>query len=135
MKIHRNLGVALITAGTYLGGAFALKAAEHAGLVTHDVSVRAYGVFTGLVLAAYGNALPKTLGTFRSPMAAMRMQSVLRVSGWAFTLGGLGYAVASLLPLPTDVGPVLLGIATAYVLGYAAWAFMECDRSKSRPTA
>ena len=135
MKIHRNLAVALITAGTYLGGAMAVKAAEHAGLFTHDVGVRAYGVFTGLVLAAYGNALPKTVGTFRTPMAAMRMQAVLRVGGWAFTLGGLAYAVASLLPVPTDVGPVLLAVATAYVMGYSGWAFMECDRGKSRPTA
>ena len=132
--IHRNLAVALITAATYLGGALALKAAEKAGFMSHDTTVRAICVFSGLQLAVYANFLPKTLGTFRNPMAAMRMQAVMRVNGWAFVLGGLGYALVSLLPLPDTVGLALLGGATAYVLGYSAWAFMECDRQERRPT-
>ena len=135
MKIHRNLAASLIAAGLYLAGALALKGVERAGYVPHDTAVRAFEVFNGLALAVYANFLPKTLGTFRNPMAAMRMQAVMRVNGWAFVLGGLGYALVSLLPLPDTVGLALLGGATAYVLGYSAWAFMECDREERRPTA
>jgi hypothetical protein len=96
--------------------------------------VRALQVFSGLVLAVYANFLPKTLGTFREPMSAMRMEAVLRVSGWAFMLGGLGYALTSLLPLPDTVPIALLGTATAYVLGYSAWAYLEHGPRKGSPT-
>ena len=131
--IHRNTKVALVTAGVYLAGAYALKRAEVSGLLPHGTGVRALQVFSGLVLAVYANFLPKTLGTFRDPMSAMRMEQVLRASGWAFMLGGLGFAVTSLLPLPEEVPIAVLGAATAYVLGYSAWAFMEPTRGKSGP--
>ena len=128
--IHRNTKVALVTAGVYLAGAYALKSAERSGLLPPGTGVRALQVFSGLVLAVYANFLPKTLGTFRDPMSAMRMEAVLRVSGWAFMLGGLGFALTSLPPLPEEVPLAVLGAATAYVLGYSAWAFMEPPRGK-----
>ena len=33
--------------------------------------------------------------------------------------------MTSLLPLPDAIPLAVLGTATAYVLGYSAWAFME----------
>ena len=123
--IHRNLAIGLITGGTYIAGALALKHAEKAGFASHDTAVRALQVFSGLTLAVYANFLPKTLGTYRSADSAIRMEQVLRVSGWAYMLGGLAYAIASLLPVPDAVAIALLGSATAYVLGYSVWAFME----------
>ena len=131
--IHRNLATALIAAGTYIGGAFALKVAERADYLSHDTVVRALAVFTGLALAVYANFLPKTLGSFRNPASAIRMEQVLRVSGWAYMLGGLAYAVTSLLPLSDTVPLALLGTATAYVLGYTIWAFMEHGPRKGGP--
>ncbi|THD70603.1 hypothetical protein [Phenylobacterium sp.] len=132
--IHRNLAVSLAMAGVYLGGAFALKYVERAGLLSPETSDRAFGVFIGLTLAVYANFLPKSLGNFRNPASALRMEQVLRVSGWAYMLGGLGYALTSVLPLPDAVPIALLGTATAYVLGYSAWAFLEHGPGKSRPT-
>lgn len=131
--IHRNLAFSLAAAGLYLGGAFALKAAERAGYLPHDVAPRALQVFNGLALAVYANALPKRLGSFRNPAQAVRMEQVLRVGGWAFTLGGLGFAVTSLLPVPDTLPIALLSAATAYVLGYSAWAFMECEPREGEP--
>ena len=58
----------------------------------------------------------------------MRMEAVLRVSGWVYMLGGLAYAVTSLLPLPEVVPIALLGSATAYALGYAVFAFSPWPR-------
>jgi hypothetical protein len=133
MKIHRNLAPSLIVAGVFIGGALALKLAERAGYISHDATGRALAVFSGLVLAAYANTLPKTIGKFRDPQSAIRMEQVLRVSGWAYMLGGLGYAAASLLPLPDAVPLTLLGAATAYVLGYSIWAFMEPGSARCGP--
>jgi hypothetical protein len=132
--INRNLAVSAIAAASYVAGALALKAAEKAGYLSHDTVVRTLAVFTGLGLAVYGNFLPKSLNTaqLRNPMVAMRMQSVQRVSGWAFTLGGLGYALTSLLPLPMSVSLAVLGSATAYVLGYFFWTVMECRSIEKR---
>jgi hypothetical protein len=132
--IHRNTAIALVTAGAYIGGALALKAMEKSGWFSHDTAVRALQVFSGLALAVYANFLPKTLGTFRDLISAQRMEQVLRVSGWAFMIGGVGYALTSLLPLPDAVPTAILGTATAYVLGYTAWAFMEHGPRKGAPT-
>ena len=131
--IHRNLAVTLGFTGAYLGGAFALKAAEHAGLIPHGAGGQALQVFNGLAVAVYGNYLPKQLGRFRDPMSAMRWEKVTRVSGWAFTLGGLAFAVTSVLPVPFEVPIALLGSATAYVLGYSTWAFMEHGPRECEP--
>lgn len=126
--IHKNLAIALTAAGTYIAGAFALKAAEKAGLMSHRDALRVIEVFSGLALAVYANFLPKSLGTFRNPASAMRMEAVLRVSGWVYMVGGLAYALTSLLPLPDVVPIVLLGSATAYALGYAVFAFSPWPR-------
>jgi len=134
MIIHRNLAITLGFAGAYIGGAFSLKAAEHAGVIPHGVAAQALQVFNGLILVVYANFLPKRLGNFRNPASAMRMEQVLRVSGWAFMLGGIGFAIASLLPVPVEVPIAWLGSATAYVLGYAGWAFMARGPSKGEPT-
>lgn len=131
--IYRNAGVGLALGAGYIAGALALKAAEKAGFLGHAVAAQALQVFTGLALAVYANFIPKNLGTFRSPMAALRMQQVLRVSGWTFTMGGLAFAVASLLPVPDAVPLALLSAATAYVLGYSGRAFMECSASDGAP--
>ncbi len=130
-RIHRNLAVALIAAGGYLAGVFVLKLAEKAGYLPHGTAAKAVQVFNGLALAIYANFLPKTVGNVRNPAHALCMQAVLRVSGWAFMLGGLGFAAASLLPVPFEVPVAILGSATAYVLGYSAWAFMEAGKGKS----
>jgi hypothetical protein len=131
--IHKNLAIALIAAGGYIGGALALKAIEKTGYLSHAAMVQAFQVFSGLALAVYANFLPKSLGTFRNPAMAMCMESVLRVSGWAYTLGGLAFAITSLLPVPDAVPVALLGTATAYVMGYSIWAFMERSPGKGGP--
>jgi hypothetical protein len=128
MKIHRNTGVALIFAGGYMAGALVLKIAEKAGYISHETAVHALQVFSGVAIAVYGNFLPKTVGRVRNPAQAIRMQAALRASGWAFMLGGAGYALANLLPVPFEVSIAILGSATAYVLGYSVWAFMETDK-------
>jgi len=131
--IHKNLRTALIAAGGYIAGALVLKVAERAGYLSPDAGARALQVFNGLALAVYANFLPKKLGNFRHPAQALCMEQVLRVSGWAFMLGGLGFAIGSLLPVPVEVPLAILGSATAYVLGYSVWAFCVHWPSKGDP--
>jgi len=130
MTIHRNLATALIAAGAYLAGVFALKLIARGGYISPDTAARAVQVFNGVALAVYANFIPKSIGKFKNPVTAMCTESVLRVSGWAFMLGGLAFAIASALPVPDAVPTALLGSATAYVLGYSVWAFMEPTRGK-----
>ena len=128
--IARRLTQAMIAAGLLLAAAWGLKLAERGGLVSHDMALRWFQALIGLGLAVYANFIPKSLGTFRNPAAAQRAQSALRTGGWAFMLGGLGYAVTSVLPVPDLVPVILLSTATAYVLGYAIWAVASCPRAK-----
>ena len=124
--IARHLPQAMIAAGLFLAAAWGLKLAERGGLINHEMALRSVQALIGLGLAVYANFIPKRLGAFRNPAAARRAQSALRTGGWAFMLGGLGYAVTSMLPVPDLVPVILLSTATAYVLGYAIWAFATC---------
>ena len=128
--IARSLTRALIAAGLFLAASWGLKLAERAGLMSHEMVLRWFQALIGLGLAVYANVIPKSLGTFRNPAAAQRAQAALRTAGWAFTFGGLGYAVASVLPVPDIVPVILLSTATAYVLGYAVWAIASCPPAK-----
>jgi len=137
MTRNTRLTLSLAAAGGFLAAALALKLAEKDGLMSHETAVRVLQVLTGLALAVYANFIPKTLKAFRDPAAAERAQAALRVAGWSFTLGGLGYAAASALPIPDTVALAILGTATAYVLGYVAWAVVTCRpaRGGSAPQA
>ena len=130
--MHRNSAIALVAAGSYIAGVFAIKLAERAGHLPPETAARAAQVFSGVALAVYSNVIPKSIGKFRSPMAALRMQQVLRRCGWVFTVAGLAFAITSLLPLPDAVPYAILSAATAYVLGYSGRAFMECSARNSR---
>lgn len=124
--IARRLTQAMIAAGLFLAAAWGLKLAERSGLINHAMVLRSVQALIGLGLAVYANFIPKSLGAFRNPAAAQRAQSALRTAGWAFTLGGLGYAVTSVLRVPDVVPVILLSTATAYVLGYVVWAVATC---------
>ncbi len=130
MTNKRRVLQSLAVSAAFIAFAVALKVAQRRGLIDQETSVKALQVLMGLMLAAYANFIPKSLGTFRNPAAAERMQAALRTGGIAFVLGGLGYAVTSALPVPSHLPLIFLGTATAYVLGYSIWAFATCPRSE-----
>src|SRR5688572_30887800 len=87
--IINRLGFAIGLAILMLGGAYGLRAAESAGLLSPDDARRAVQILTGLVLAAYANVMPKQLGpSRRSPLAEARAQSALRFGGWSLPWPG-----------------------------------------------
>ncbi len=131
--IRRDITIALALATLYLLVAGGLKYAARMDFIGVEVATRATQVIMGLALAVYANFIPKNLGAFRNSASAQRAQSALRAAGWAFMLGGMGYAIASALPVPDVVSIVILSSATAYVLGYAILAFAPWPRRGDRP--
>ncbi|MDR6851917.1 hypothetical protein J2Y54_001410 [Sphingomonas sp. BE123] len=95
--------------------ALGLSSARSAGHVDHDTVMRIVLGATGLMVAWFGNMMPKRF----VPSALAR--KVRRVGGWSMAVSGLIYAAAfATLPIQTAVfvggGAVLAGLALT--LGY-----------------
>ena len=95
--------------------ALGLSSARSAGHVDHDTVTRIVLGATGLMVAWFGNMMPKRF----VPSALAR--KVHRVGGWSMAVSGLIYAAAfAALPIQTAVfvggGAVLAGLALT--LGY-----------------
>lgn len=88
--------------------------AGRAGLVAGDLPTRAVMAFSSLVIAFYGNAIPKRL------MRSERALAARRLSGWVMVLAGLGSAAAWILapvPVALPLSMSLIGGAVVLVLG------------------
>ena len=91
--IQRQVLLGALWAAAILGGALALKWAQHSHLVSGEVVQRGVEVIIGLGLTVYSNFIPKSVRGLRvSPERAARFQAARRLSGWMFTLAGLGFA-------------------------------------------
>ena len=106
-----GLGVA----GVILLASVGLKAAELAQLIEPATTNRTFQAMMGLLVAFYGNAIPKSLGAWRNPEAAGRLQAVQRLAGWSLTLAGLAYAGLSVFA-PNPVGDLLAVLAAAVAI-------------------
>ena len=116
-----NIGMALVI----LVAAAGLVWAKHQGLVGAEFVTRTIMVLTGLMLAANANLIPKA-GTARTE----RHIALQRVSGWAMTLGGLGYAAAwAFTPLSNAANLSMLAVGAGIV-----WFIGFCLLSR-RPNA
>ena len=93
---RRPIVSALAIAAALLSAAVAVKLARHFGYIDMEQGRRAIGAVIGLMVAYYGNFVPKQLGRSRGLASDRRKQTALRISGWSFTLTGLGYAAISL---------------------------------------
>jgi hypothetical protein len=92
---QKELTRSLVVAGLLIATALAAVAARRLGYVTDpQLGARFVGIFSGLVLAAYGNVIPRRLVRYEpgSPRPARR-QAAMRFAGWAFVLAGLASAL------------------------------------------
>jgi hypothetical protein len=99
-SIRRSVAVAAMLIALPL----AVFAARAQGLIAAEdaaLGVRLLGIATGLIIAAYGNVIPKKLVCI-DPMSpdAARKQALQRYCGWLFVLAGLANAAI------WTVGPV-----------------------------
>ena len=109
----------LIWGLTWAGGIIALALgatfARKLGYIDGDTVTRMVTGFNGLMIAWYGNRIPKAF----APSAQARQAK--RVAGWSMVLSGLVYAgLWAFAPIPVAIaggcGAVLVGIAVT--LGY-----------------
>lgn len=84
--MRKELSGSLAWAGGIIAVALCATAARQAGLIDGDTVTRIVLVVTGLMVAWYGNRMPKTF----APSASARR--VTRVGGWSMALSGLFYA-------------------------------------------
>jgi len=116
--MNRELITSLAWAGGILALALGATLARKLGYIDGDTVTRLVIGMNGLMIASYGNRLPKSM----VPSACARQ--VKWVGGWAMVLSGLVYAAVFVFaPIPVAVavgcGAVVAGIAMT--LGYSLW--------------
>jgi hypothetical protein len=115
----------LALAGLLIAVSAGLAYVHRLGVVGSETPVRVTMALTGILLAVYGNLIPKS-----DSRLSARGESLQRVTGWATVISGLGYAaIWAFAPMgiaaDASMAAVLVGFAS--VLGYCAWL-----RSSSR---
>lgn len=89
--------------------------ARNLGYIDQETTLRIVLGATGLMIASFGNRIPKTF------VSGARARKAQRVAAWSMVLSGLAYAGAFVLaPITTAVaigcGAVILGLSVT--LGY-----------------
>ena len=104
----------LVWAGAMIALALGATFAHRQGIIEGDTVIRLVVGVNGLMIAWYGNLLPKAF----APNASVRQ--IARLGGWSQVLGGLVYAglwAFAPIPVALAVGSfvVVLGIAVPVV--------------------
>ena len=116
--MKKELVPALIWGGSILVLALAAKFASRQGYIDADTVLRLVVGANGLMIAWYGNLVPKAV--VRSDSARLAK----RVSGWAQVLSGLTYtALWAFAPIPVAItgGCAAVVAGLAVTLGYCLW--------------
>lgn len=115
---QKELVRGVVVAGLLIAVSLAAVAARRAGLITDpELAPRITGILCGLVLAGYGNVIPRRLVRYEPDSARpARRQAALRYSGWAFVLAGLANAMVWAFAPSTTMAlwsmvPILAAIA------------------------
>ena len=114
-RITFNLALAF----SLISVAAVLAYCHRIGLIGADLPARGTMIASGILVAFYGNAIPK-LVTTTSPSA----RAVQRVAGWAITLAGLAYAaIWAFAPIDraANASMATLGTGLAVIAGYCLW--------------
>jgi hypothetical protein len=96
--------VAVIAASAMLAISLGLKVAQAAQWIGPDdgkLGLKLFGIVGGIVLAFFGNRIPKMLERYHPDMDIARRQAFQRMAGWIFTLAGLASALTWLI-LPIE---------------------------------
>src|SRR5262245_50939962 len=91
--ITKRISFAVSIAMLILATAAAVKYAQGLEWISAEAARRTIQFLIGLVLASYGNFMPKDIArSGAAQCAASRSQSALRVGGWSITLAGIAHA-------------------------------------------
>jgi hypothetical protein len=115
----------------------AFQLADEVGALSGDNSLdeRAFGVVLGLILAAYGNFMPKQLAPLDNDTdhASGHKQSTLRFAGWVFVIIGLIHALIW-IALPIAWANTAAMIDVAFGLTMVLLAALITARGRSSPS-
>lgn len=135
---RRHVVFSLKLSAVLIGASLLLTWARHEGMISKDSVERGIGVLTGLVFAAYGNALPKLIGPAVGTIGEARVaQGLRRFSGWALTVAFLVYAAlwAFASRDAAHVGSIAaVAVSGAAVMGYAGWKYLTQRKTEKRET-
>jgi len=109
----------LALAGMLIAVSAGLAYIHRLGVVGSETPARVTMVVTGILLAVYGNVIPKS-----DSRISARGESLQRVTGWATVISGLGYAViwaVAPIGIAADASMATVLVGFACVLGYCAW--------------
>lgn len=132
IRARNTIRNALILAGIQIIGALLLTLANKLGWIDSETTTRGVMVLIGLMLVVIGNAMPKQQEGPPEQTAGQvaARQSILRVGGWALTLGGLVWSALWAFA-PRDLATIgsiaAVATAVAVMLAYAVWRFRRID--------
>lgn len=132
LRARKSIRGALILAGIQIAGALLLTVANKLGWIDSEATTRGVMVLIGLMLVVVGNAMPKQPEGPPEQTAGQvaARQSILRVGGWALTLGGLVWAALWAFA-PRDLATVgsvaAVASAVAAMIVYAVWRYRRID--------
>jgi hypothetical protein len=109
--IGQNVALAALLIASSLG----IVIAQKTGLVSVDLGTRAGMVINMLIVAYYGNLIPKAI------VRSERARAARRFAGWAFASTGLLSAalwIFAPIGLATPASIALIGTALVTVFGY-----------------
>ena len=113
--MNRDITAGLVWAGATVGLALAATLARRLGYVDGDTVTRVVIGFNGIMIAWYGNRLPKAVAP------SVHAARLARAVGWALTLSGIVYTLLwAFAPIQSAVwgGCAAIGIAGAIAFGY-----------------
>ena len=116
--MNRDVTGSLAWAGGLIAVALGATLARQQGYIEGDAVTRIVMGATGLMVAWFGNRMPKTF----APGADAR--KVTRVGGWAMALSGLVYAALwafAPFDIALYVGCSAIMVGMAVTLGYCLW--------------
>jgi hypothetical protein len=123
--MRRELVAAVTWGGLILVLAVGATAARTAGLLEPDTVRRLVFGFTGLMVAWYGNRIPKTF------VAGADVRRARRVAGWSTTVSGFSYAgLWTFAPLPIAywAGLAVVAAGVAVTMSYC-WSHRRSTTS------
>jgi hypothetical protein len=133
--IRKRLLVSVAVAGFILAAAAVLRYTQDLQIIDAEFARRTMQVIIGLILAVYGNFMPKDVALLRkSACATSRSQSVMRVGGWSMALAGIAYAgLWAFAPIAVaDISSLIVVIAALCVMaGYCGWAVLSCRNART----
>lgn len=124
--MKKDLINSLAWAGGIVALALACTVARNLGYIDQETSLRIVLGATGLMIASFGDRIPKKF----APSACARKAQ--RVTAWAMVISGLVYAGAFILA-PTMMTAVIVGCG-AILIGMAV-TFGYCLSLRDRTTA